>query len=70
MGNTIIFYRPHAATEVYPNRTHIDLAVELDVHYVTASIRNPDGYELRNYRIIDDVVTEKPITVHYTCNKH
>jgi [CysO sulfur-carrier protein]-S-L-cysteine hydrolase len=63
----VVVYHSHTATEAYPSRTDIGLAMEPNAHYVLVSTRehgNSDGpVELRSYRIVDGVVTEEEVSV-------
>ena len=63
----VVVYHSHTATEAYPSRTDIGLAMEPHAHYVLVSTRehgNNDGpVEFRSYRIIDGAVTEEDVTV-------
>jgi proteasome lid subunit RPN8/RPN11 len=63
----LVVYHSHTATEAYPSRTDIGLAMEPNAHYVLVSTRehgNSDGpVEFRSYRIVDGVVTEEDIDV-------
>jgi len=63
----VVVYHSHTATEAYPSRTDIGLAMEPNAHYVLVSTRehgNSDGpVEFRSYRIADGVVTEEDISV-------
>jgi [CysO sulfur-carrier protein]-S-L-cysteine hydrolase len=63
----VVVYHSHTATEAYPSRTDIGLAMEPHAHYVLVSTRehgNSDGpVEFRSYRIVDGVVTEEDIFV-------
>ena len=68
----VVVYHSHTATEAYPSRTDIGLAMEPNAHYVLVSTRacfdqdggNNDGpVEFRSYRIIDGEVTEEEVTV-------
>jgi proteasome lid subunit RPN8/RPN11 len=63
----VVVYHSHTATEAYPSRTDIGLAMEPNAHYVLVSTRehgNSDGpVEFRSYRIADGVVTEEEISV-------
>ena len=63
----VVIYHSHTATEAYPSRTDIGLAMEPNAHYVLVSTRehgNNDGpVEFRSYRIIDGEVTEEEVTV-------
>ena len=63
----VVVYHSHTATEAYPSRTDIGLAMEPNAHYVLVSTRehgNSDGpVELRSYRIVDGEVTEEEVSV-------
>ena len=63
----VVVYHSHTATEAYPSRTDIGLAMEPDAHYVLVSTRehgNNDGpVEFRSYRIVDGEVTEEEVAV-------
>ncbi|MBC7276508.1 M67 family metallopeptidase [Nocardioides sp.] len=67
----VIVYHSHTATEAYPSRTDIGLAMEPNAHYVLVSTRdcftdggNDDGpVEFRSFRIIDGNVTEEEISI-------
>ena len=60
-------YHSHTATEAYPSRTDIGLAMEPDAHYVLvapASTGIDEGpVEFRSYRIVDGEVTEEEVEV-------
>jgi [CysO sulfur-carrier protein]-S-L-cysteine hydrolase len=66
----VVIYHSHTATEAYPSRTDIGLAMEPDAHYVLVSTRehgNSDGaVEFRSYRIVDGEVTEEEVLVTQT----
>lgn len=63
----VVIYHSHTATEAYPSRTDIGLAMEPGAHYVLVSTRehgNNDGpVEFRSYRIIDGEVTEEEVNI-------
>jgi proteasome lid subunit RPN8/RPN11 len=63
----VVVYHSHTATEAYPSRTDIGLAMEPNAHYVLVSTRehgNSEGpVEFRSYRIVDGVVTEEEVDV-------
>ena len=63
----VVIYHSHTATEAYPSRTDIGLAMEPNAHYVLVSTRehgNSEGpVEFRSYRIVDGEVTEEEISV-------
>ena len=63
----VVIYHSHTATEAYPSRTDIGLAMEPNAHYVLVSTRehgnNEGPVEFRSYRIIDGEVTEEEVDV-------
>jgi proteasome lid subunit RPN8/RPN11 len=59
----VVIYHSHTATEAYPSRTDIALAAEPAAHYVLVSTRDENATEFRSYRIVDNEVTEEPVTV-------
>ena len=63
----VVIYHSHTATEAYPSRTDIGLAMEPNAHYVLVSTRehgNSEGpVEFRSYRIVDGEVTEEEVVV-------
>ncbi len=68
----VVVYHSHTATEAYPSRTDIGLAMEPGAHYVLVSTRdcfdqdggNNDGpVEFRSYRIVDGEVTEETVEI-------
>jgi [CysO sulfur-carrier protein]-S-L-cysteine hydrolase len=59
----VVIYHSHTATEAYPSRTDIALAMEPGAHYVLVSTRDEDKTEFRSYRVLDGQVTEEPVTV-------
>jgi [CysO sulfur-carrier protein]-S-L-cysteine hydrolase len=59
----VVIYHSHTATEAYPSRTDISLAMEPRAHYVLVSTREPDTADFRSYRIVDGKVTEEDVHV-------
>ena len=59
----VVIYHSHTATEAYPSRTDVSLAMEPGAHYVLVSTRDPDHTDFRSYRIVDGEVTEEDVTV-------
>ena len=63
----VVVYHSHTATEAYPSRTDIALAMEPEAHYVLVSTRvhgNSEGpVEFRSYRIVDQQVTEEDVEI-------
>src|ERR1700742_4111606 len=49
----LVVYHSHTATESYPSRTDISLAMEPGAHYVLVSTREPDSTDFRSFRILD-----------------
>jgi [CysO sulfur-carrier protein]-S-L-cysteine hydrolase len=59
----VVIYHSHTATEAYPSRTDISYASEPNAHYVLVSTRDDSTTEFRSYRILNDEVTEEPVSV-------
>ena len=63
----VVVYHSHTATEAYPSRTDIGLAMEPNAHYVLVSTRthgtDERPLEFRSYRIVDGNVTEEEISI-------
>lgn len=63
----VVVYHSHTATQAYPSRTDIGLAMEPDAHYLLVSTREhgnaPGDVELRSYRIRDGLVDEEQVRV-------
>ncbi len=59
----VVIYHSHTATEPYPSRTDVALAVDPDVHYLLVSTRDADLDEVRSYRIVDGIVREEELRV-------
>jgi proteasome lid subunit RPN8/RPN11 len=59
----VVIYHSHTATEAYPSRTDIGLAMEPGAHYVLVSTRDPDTSEFRSYRILEGTVSEEEVRV-------
>ena len=63
----VVIYHSHTATEAYPSRTDIGLAMEPNAHYVLVSTRehgNSEGpVEFRSYKIVNGEVTEEEVSV-------
>jgi [CysO sulfur-carrier protein]-S-L-cysteine hydrolase len=59
----VVLYHSHTATEAYPSRTDVSYASEPGAHYVLVSTRDEYQTEFRSYRIIDNQITEEPVTV-------
>src|SRR4029077_4265546 len=63
----VVVYHSHTATEAYPSRTDIGLAMEPNAHYVLVSTRehgnNQGLVEFRSSRIVGGDVTEEEVAV-------
>lgn len=59
----VVIYHSHTATEAYPSRTDVSLAMEPGAHYVLVSTRADPEIEFRSYRIMDGEVTEEEVEV-------
>ena len=65
----VVIYHSHTATDAYPSRTDVSLAMEPGAHYLLVSTREPDTTELRSYRIVDGEVTEEEVRVVATLHQ-
>ncbi len=59
----VVIYHSHTATEAYPSRTDVGLAMEPGAHYVLVSTREADTTEFRSFRIVEGTVTEEEVRV-------
>jgi proteasome lid subunit RPN8/RPN11 len=59
----VVIYHSHTATEAFPSRTDVSLAMEPGAHYVLVSTRDPEQVEFRSFRIVDGEVTEEDVQV-------
>ncbi|MEV0780433.1 M67 family metallopeptidase [Streptomyces sp. NPDC050428] len=62
----VVIYHSHTATEAYPSRRDIGLAMEPFAHYVLVSTADTDDlgpFQFRSYRIVDGEVTEEEVKV-------
>lgn len=59
----VVIYHSHTATEAFPSRTDVSLAMEPGAHYVLVSTRGSDATDFRSYRIVDGEVTEEEVRV-------
>ncbi len=59
----VVIYHSHTATEAYPSRTDVSLAMEPGAHYVLVSTRDPDVADVRSFRIVDGSVSEEEVRV-------
>jgi [CysO sulfur-carrier protein]-S-L-cysteine hydrolase len=57
----VVIYHSHTATQAYPSRTDISLAMEPTAHYLLVSTRTSDDAEVRSFMIVDGVVTEEEV---------
>ncbi|MCT2591242.1 M67 family metallopeptidase [Streptomyces sp. N2-109] len=61
----VVIYHSHTATEAYPSRRDIDLAMEPNAHYVLVSTAESGADEgpvsFRSFRILDGEVTEEEV---------
>ena len=59
----VVVYHSHTATEAYPSRTDVSLAMEPGAHYVLVSTRDATDVEFRSFRIVDGAVSEEEVEV-------
>jgi proteasome lid subunit RPN8/RPN11 len=59
----VVLYHSHTATQAYPSRTDVSIAMYPESHYVLVSTRDEDTEEFRSYRIVDGEVTEEEVRI-------
>lgn len=59
----LVIYHSHPVTEAYPSRTDVDLAFYPDAFYLICSLQDPERPSLRSFRIVDEQITEVPLTI-------
>lgn len=59
----LVIYHSHPVTEAYPSRTDVDLAFYPDAFYLICSLQDPEHPSLRAFRIVDEQITEVPLTI-------
>jgi proteasome lid subunit RPN8/RPN11 len=57
----VVIYFSHTATDAYPSRNEVDLALEPAAHYVIVSTRDPRAPQTRSFRITAGQAVEEPI---------
>jgi proteasome lid subunit RPN8/RPN11 len=55
-------WHSHTHTDAYPSPTDVRQAVDPSWHYVIVSLKY-DAPVARSYRIVDETITEEPITL-------
>lgn len=59
----LVIYHSHPVTEAYPSRTDVNLAFYPDAFYLICSLQDPERPSLRSFRIVDEQITEVPLTI-------
>ena len=62
-GYELAIYHSHTHTQAYPSATDIRLAAYPDATYLIVTLQDRDHPDIRGYRIIEGVVTERPVVV-------
>ncbi len=57
----LAIYHSHTHTQAYPSATDIRLAFYPEAAYVIVSLQERDAPRVHAYRILDGVVTERPV---------
>lgn len=59
----LVIYHSHTHTQAYPSDTDIRLAAYPEATYLIVTLQDRDHPAMRAYRILDGVVTERPVEV-------
>jgi proteasome lid subunit RPN8/RPN11 len=57
----LVIYHSHTHTQAYPSATDIRLAAYPDATYAIVTLQDRDAPDVRAFRIIDGVVTERSV---------
>jgi proteasome lid subunit RPN8/RPN11 len=60
----LAIYHSHTHTRAYPSETDIRLAAYPEATYLIVTLQDQDQPDIRAFRILDGVVTERPVVVH------
>ena len=58
-----IIYHSHTHSPAYPSATDVRLATWPDAFYLLVSLQDKASPDIRNYTILDETVTEVPLTI-------
>ena len=58
-----VIYHSHTHSAAYPSATDVRLATWPDADYLLISLMDEDNPDLRNYSIVDEQITEAPLTI-------
>jgi proteasome lid subunit RPN8/RPN11 len=59
----LAIYHSHTHTRAYPSATDIRLAAYPEATYLIVTLQDRDRPDIRAFRILDGVVTERPVVV-------
>lgn len=59
----LVIYHSHTHTRAYPSQTDIRLAAYPEATYLIVTLQDRDHPDMRAFRILDGVVTERPVVV-------
>ncbi len=62
-GWELVIYHSHTHTRAYPSETDIRLAAYPEATYAIVTLQDRDAPDVRAFRIVDGVVTERPVRV-------
>ena len=58
-----VIYHSHTHSAAYPSATDVRLATWPDADYLLISLMDEDNPDLRNYSIVDEKISEAPLTI-------
>ncbi len=58
-----VIYHSHTHSPAYPSATDVRLATWPDAYYLLVSLQDKEHPDLRNFTIVDEQVTEVPLTI-------
>ena len=58
-----VIYHSHTHSAAYPSATDVRLATWPDADYLLISLMDKDKPEMRNYSIVDEQISEAPLTI-------
>ncbi|MCC5947113.1 MAG: M67 family metallopeptidase [Nitriliruptoraceae bacterium] len=60
-GAELAIYHSHTHTQAYPSATDISLAAYPEATYLIVTLQDRDAPDIRAFRILEGVVTERPV---------
>ncbi|MEX2328752.1 MAG: M67 family metallopeptidase [Nitriliruptoraceae bacterium] len=59
----LVIYHSHTHTRAYPSDTDVRLAAYPEATYAIVTLQDRDAPDIRAFRIVDGIVTERPVRV-------